>query len=240
MELKKGIVCKTLDYKDSSKILYLYTPLGNKSIIARGVKKLNSTSRFLSQVGTMIQYDHTRGDLPSLKDGELINDYPNVKMDLETYTFVAHILELLNGTIDEYSNHEKMFHFIERLMMMYDSGLDAEVLTFIFEMKLLYFLGYGINFKGCQLCDENIDLVYSISDGGLICRRHKKDVLEVFDEDIYDVLKYLYYIDIDHYKEIELSKNMRIMVRHIIDVTYEEFVSFKTKSRGILKQIKKY
>ena len=240
MELQRGIVCKTLDYKDSSKILYIYTKDGNKSVIARGVKKLNSKSRFLSQVGTLIQYDITKGELPSMKEGELVDDYPHIKEDLETYTFVAHILELLNGIIGEDNDHVKMFDFIQRLLKMFDQGIDAEVLTFIFEMKLLYFLGYGLNFRGCQVCDDPIDVVYSISDGGLICRRHLKDYSEAFDEDIYTVLRQLYYMDINNYVELDLSKNLRIMIRHIIDVTYVEFVTFKTKSRGILKQIKKY
>ena len=74
MEQTKAFVCKTLDYKDSSKILYVYTKNGNKSIIARGVKKMTSINRFLSQVGNLISFSKTRGELPTLKDGELVND----------------------------------------------------------------------------------------------------------------------------------------------------------------------
>lgn len=240
MEFIQGIVCKTIDYKDSSKILYLYTPEGNKSVIARGVKKLNSTNRFLSQVGNYITFSTTRGELPSMKEGELVNDFPTISNDLEAYSFVAHILELLLGTIDDNSDHTKMFGFIIRLLNLFNEGIDPEILSFIFEFKLLYFLGYGINFKGCQVCDENINLVYSISDGGLLCRRHLETHSEAFDKDVYEIIKQLYYMDIDQYKPIDLSKNLRIMIRHILDVSYDEFVAFKTKSRTILKQIKKY
>lgn len=240
MDSVKGIVCKTLDYKDSSKILYIYTAEGNKSIIARGVKKLNSKNRFLSQVGNLIEFSTTNGKLPTLKEGDLINDFPTISNDLESYTYVAHILELLHGTIDEYSDHAKMFDFVTRLLLLFNEGIDAETLTFIFELKLLYFLGYGLNFRGCQVCSESKDLVYSVSDGGLICRKHIKDYSEAFDSDVYSVLKALYYMDINQYITLDISKNLRIMIRHIIDISFDEFVSYKTKSRGILKQIIKY
>lgn len=240
MDIVKGIVCKTLDYKDSSKILYIYTDKGNVSVVARGVKKLNNVNRFLSQVGNMISFTKTKGEFPTLKEGELVNDYPNIQLDLETYTFVTHILELLNGTIDEHSNHVKMFHFIERILTLFNKGIDSETLSFIFELKLLYFLGYGVNFKSCQRCGKQDDLVYSISDGGLICSHHLPPHSEVYDKTIYSILKVLYYMDIDQYEELDLNKNERIMIRHIIDVSFEEFVSFRTKSRSILKQLKKY
>ena len=153
---------------------------------------------------------------------------------------MAHILELVNGAISDDNDHEKMFHFLERLFLLFNDGEDPEILTFIFELKLLYFLGYGINFRGCQICSDNIDLVYSISDGGLICRKHLEAFTDSYDSDVYLKIKELYIMDIDQYKEIELSKNERIMFRHIIDTTFAEFISFKSKSRSILKQIKKY
>ena len=89
-------------------------------------------------------------------------------------------------------------------------------------------------------CKEKDNLVYSVSNGGLICRKHLQEHSDAYDEDVYSVLKVLYFMDIDHYIDLNVSHNLRIMIRHIIDTTYEEFVSFKTKSRSILKQIKKY
>jgi len=240
MDFSKGIVCKTLDYKDSSKILYIYTEQGNISVLARGVKKLNSINRVLSQVGNLISFQKTKGELPTLKEGELLNDYETIKEDLEAYSFVTHILELLHGTIDEFSDHSKMFHFVERLLELFNNKTDPEILSFIFELKLLFFLGYGINFRGCQVCGENDGLIYSVTDGGLICQKHLKPHSDSYDSDVYNIIKRLYYVNIDDRIDFDLSKNERIMIRHIIDMTYDEFVSYKTKSRDIIKQIKKY
>lgn len=235
----EGIVCKVLDYKDTSKILYIYTKNGHKSIIARGVKKMTSLARNLAQVGNVISFEDSNKEMFTLKDGELINDFENIHFDLTTYTFVSHILELTYNGIDERSDHNKMYNFLDRLLQMINRNTDPEVLTFIFELKLLYFLGYGLNFKGCNQC-ESIDLVFSVSDGGLTCLNHKHPNSAYFDSDIYTKLKYLYYLDIDSFEPIDLSKNERILMRHILDLLYDEYVGLHTKSRNILKQIIKY
>jgi DNA repair protein RecO (recombination protein O) len=238
--VKEAFVLQTLDYKDSSKILYLYTNKGHLSVVARGVKKMNSKNRFLAQNGNLISFEHTSGTLPTLKEANLIKDYEHTKSDLECYSFINHVLELVHHVIDEMSDHEKMFHFLERLFDLFERGYDPEILSFIFEMKLLYFVGYGINFTTCNQCEEPSDLVYHVSSGGLVCRRHLNDLNETFEEEVYTILKWLYYVNIDVINDIELGKNERIMIRHIIDMTYEEFISYKTKSREILKQILKY
>ena len=115
----EAIVCKSLDYKDSSKILYLYTNEGVKSVVARGVKKLNSINRFLSQVPNVIKYEATKGSFPTLKEGELVDEFENIELDLETYAFVSHILELTVSVIDEENDHEKMFGFLKRILISF-------------------------------------------------------------------------------------------------------------------------
>ncbi len=236
----EAIVCKSLDYKDSSKILYLYTEKGTMSIIARGVKKLQSINRFLSQVPNIIKFTPTRGDFPSLKEGELVKEFPNIQLDIESYTFTSHVLELVSATIDEENDHPKMFKFLKKLLTLFDQQFDPEILSFIFELKLLHFLGYGLRFKGCNICEENLNLVYSIRSGGLICRKHLEPFEEHFDSEIYSKIKDLYYMDISNLTVVELSRNQRIMIRHILDVTYSDFISYQSKSRSIIKQIKKY
>ena len=139
MEAIEAIVLKSLDYEDSSKILYLYTEKGLQSIIAHGVKKMNSINRFLSQGGTLIKVSFSRGEFPSMKEGELLNDYPKIKEDVLAYAYLNHIMELVNNTISEDSDHKKMFDFLKRLLLLFNNGSNPEILSFIFELKLLYF-----------------------------------------------------------------------------------------------------
>ncbi len=240
MDTFKAFVLNSIDYKESSKILYLYTSKGHASVIAHGVKKMNSINRFLSQNGNLITLSTTKSKFPSLKDGALVEEYENIKKDIYEYTYMNHIMELTKNVISDDLNHEKMFNFLERLFYKMNQGLEADILSFIYELKLLFFVGYGLNFKSCSICTENENLVFNVSNGGLVCSKHLNYIDTKYEADIYNYLKLLYYIDIDNDDLPVIDEPVKAVIRNIIDMLYDEFISFKTKSRSIIKQIQKY
>lgn len=237
----EAIVLHQIDYRDNSKILYLYSAQGHLNVLAHGVKKMNSVNRFLSQTGTVIRCRLTSSkQLPSLQDGELLQEFSTIKQDAYLYAYMSHILELTRHTIADDLDHAKMYQFLLKLFECMNQGSDPELLSFIFELKLLYFLGHGLHIHGCTQCDDPEDLVFYISGGGLICRRHLHPSDTWYDAGIYQQLIQLYYLDIKQQPLPEMSANDRVIIRHIIDLLFEEFVGFTTKSRNILKQLKKY
>jgi len=240
MAVMEAIVLNSIQYKDSSKILNLYTENGHKSVIAHGVKKLNSKNRFLSQNCTIISLNISDKKLPSLGEGELVNEFPNIKKDIYKYSYMSHILELVKNTISDESDHLKMYSFLKRLLQLVDNGFSADTASFIFELKLLHFLGYGLNFRMCNVCGKTENLEFHISSGGLTCREHLDENIHTYGSDVYLVLKALYYLDINKPITLEIDKTSKIIVRHIIDVLFDEFISFNTKSMKIIKQIEKY
>jgi DNA repair protein RecO (recombination protein O) len=137
-------------------------------------------------------------------------------------------------------NHPKMFQFLEKLFSKLNQNEAPDILSFIFELKLLHFIGYGLNFTKCSICDDNENLRFSSTNGGLVCTKHLnfKDIS--YDADVYQILKILYYIDINKQNLPEIPNSLKAIIRNIIDMLYDEFVSFKTKSRKIIKQIEKY
>lgn len=240
MALTKAFVLNSIDYKDSGKIIYLYTNNGHLSTQVYGVKKLNSTFRYLAQNGTLLNVSVTNAKLPTLKEAELINDYERIKKDLIKYTYMNHIMELVRNTISDDLNHPKMMQFLEKLFFKMNQNSDEEILTSIFELKLLYFLGYGLQFKGCSLCDDDEDLVFHPSNGGLVCRKHLLFQDTYYEKEIYQILIQLYYIDLDKDQLPNITPNQKRIIRQIIDGLYDEFVGFKTKSSKIIKQLQKY
>ncbi len=240
MDMFHAFVLNSLDYKDSSKILYLYTKTGQKSVIAHRVKKLNSINRFLSQNGTLIKLSTTKGDFPSLKEGELVDEFEHIKQDIIAYSYMNHIMELVRNVVDDHANHEKIFKFLYQLFKNMNAGADPEIISFIFELKLLYLVGYGLNFSKCNICEDNDNLVFNVSSGGLVCQKHLDYNQEGYGKEIYNLLSDLYFINLSEEELPNLTDNHKSMIRHIIDMLYDEFVSFKSKSLAIIKQIKKY
>jgi len=229
----EAYVLKTIDYKDNHKLVYFYTLEGVKSAIAYQTKKMTSKTRYLLQPLTKVDVTFSNGKLPSVKEVELINDYQEIKEDLLTYTYSLHILELLYGTVHEEDDHGKMLSFLERLFS-YMTKETAASYTFIFELKLLHFIGYGLQFKACQVCGEKEHLQFHPSSGGVLCPNHIPSQVAIASLEETHLLKTLYYLDINKDSLPSMSTKTRDKLRFIVDLLFEEFVGYNTKSLKIL------
>jgi DNA repair protein RecO (recombination protein O) len=149
-------------------------------------------------------------------------------------------MELILNTIPEDSDHLKLYSFVKKIFLLLDQEIDPEVISFIFELKLLYFLGYGLNFKECNICSSKENLVFSTEHGGLICSEHLTINQHSYGPLIYVNIMTLYFIDINKTEIPKLERNDKTIIRHILDILYADYVGYKTKSRGIIKQIQKY
>jgi DNA repair protein RecO (recombination protein O) len=237
----EAIVLHTINYKDSSKIVYVYSKYGQYNLLARGAKKLNSPLRFLCQPGNVIRFfANVEQKLPTIKEAELVEDYKTIKDDVLSYVYMSHILELVRNTISFDSNHEKMYGFLKKVFHLMSEKQDEEILTLVFELKLLYFLGNGLHFNGCTICDHLEDPVFHVRSGGLVCRHHVLENDDIYEIEIINLLMKLYYIDLSKDDVPDISANERVVLRHILDMLYDDFVGYKSKSRLILKQMKKY
>ena len=94
---------------------------------------------------------------------------------------------------------------------------------------MLYFVGYGLNFRSCSHCDENKELVFHPSSGGLVCKKHLSFNQEYYTNEVIEVLKTLYFIDLDQEEIPIIDVKMANRIRYIIDLMYDEFISFHSK-----------
>jgi len=234
----EAYVLKTLDYKDAHKLVYFYTLEGIKSAIAYQTKKMTSRTRYILQPLTKVDITLTSGKLPSVKEVDLLDDYQKIKDDLVAYTYASHILELVYGTIHSEDDHAKMFSFLDRLFSMMKLE-NPSTMSMIFELKLLHFIGYGLQFKRCQVCGETAHLFFHPSSGGVSCAEHIRGLDIVGDEAETNVLKTLYYIDINQDVIPTFDQKTKAKLRVLLEMLYEEFVGYKTKSLKIIKQIEK-
>ncbi len=233
-----AFVLKTLDYKDAHKLVYFYTTEGIKSAIAYQTKKMTSRTRYLLQPLTKLDVVFTSGKLPSVKDVELLDDYQAIKDELLSYTYASHMLELLYGVVHEEDDHQKMMSFLDRMFLLMKTE-DPSIVSMIFELKLLHFIGYGLQFKQCLVCGKNDQLFFHPSSGGVTCMDHinGQDVDGNTEET--KLLHMLYYIDINKDALPIVAQKTKNKLRLIIELLYDEFVGYKTKSLKIIKQIEK-
>jgi len=150
--MMEGHILRTIDYKESSMLLYVYTEKGIKSMIARGVKKLDSPLRHLAQPSNRIEMTLTSGNLPTLKEAMLIDRLPEIKDDFIKSTIMGLINELIYKTVTSDDNHPKLYGFLHKFTAALKTTDAPLELMLVFELKMLYFLGYAIPLRQCHVC----------------------------------------------------------------------------------------
>lgn len=220
-----GFVINSLDYKESSKIVYLYTKEGKKSIKVLGAKsQKKGYLPFLIPL-TLVSATITNSSFPTLIEYTVLNSYQYIKDDLKKELIFSYIFEILNKMPDD-SFHDKIFNMLENLFTLAKT-YDSLLLCSIFKIKMLYTFGVNPNFKTCGVCGSGDVYYFSVHLGGAICKKCYH--IGAYDNQVLNILKYLYFMDLT--KE-SLEKIKDINVKEIFDIIlsyYKEHVNIYLK-----------
>lgn len=233
LENIKGLVLKSINYKESSKIIYVYTKDGLKSILIHGNNKMKN--RYLNISRTLNYIDvHVSGkDLLTFRDGDILKGYRDIAENLEKYTYSTHIAELIYTFSSHEHDHEKLLIFLLKILdIINEKSVYIPYLNMV-ELKLLYLLGINPMFRHCVACDKTKDLVFSISEGGYCCSDHIKNP-DRFSETTLHYIKQLYYFDVEKDQMMEIPEEELKQIRVFLDRYYAYHQNVKTNSRKLL------
>ncbi len=229
-------VLRTIDYQDHGKLLYLYTEEGTRSALARGVKKMQSPLRALAQSGALIRVKLSKGTLPTLKEAERIARYPALGDDLVKASVAAVVRELIYYNVSADDDHPKLFGFMTKFLSALNRTTEPRQLLLMFELKLLYFLGYGVRFDRCGQCGSTQDLLLDAHTGMVLCQTHS-DASHTLNEAAFAPLRTLLHADIETFTPIALDLTERQRLEALVESWYEHHLSSKPKALGILKTL---
>ena len=217
LESTEALVVKTQKYRETSKIVTLYTrKFGKISVIAKGIRKTDSKLggilETINLVSAVFYYKSSR-NIQLLKECDLINSFLKTRDNLEKTSIAYAILELLNRTIVEEEPNERLFFLLTEIMGNLNEG-SKNLMNFYwyFVLKILDILGFNINFRKCIRCGKNIlskEVYFVIKKGGVFCKRCS----ESFDVDI-DISPETFKI-LGKLQEISLSSVCNIMPSRI-------------------------
>ncbi len=175
----KGIVIREKAYNDSDKVITLLTKdEGLIQVYAKFARKpgknmLVSTS-ILSFCEFEISIIQNKGTF--LNSASLIEGFTVLKNDVLLLTYCSHILELVSDSmVDEVSSEEVYKLLLYSLHKLSMSNTDIEFVTHVFELKLLFILGFMPVLDHCQKCSNPVinssnKICFDCSAGGVVCR----------------------------------------------------------------------
>jgi len=235
-----GFIVSTVPFKDTSLVLNILTKeYGLIGVLGKGVKNIKSPLRALTQKFTygFFYVYYKEGKLSTLKDVDIIDPLIFLHSDITKIGYLNYISELAVQVYKE-SENKKIFDLFMSIVLKMNEGLDEEVLTNIFEMKCLPFLGVGMELTACSVCGNTKDIVTIDGDkGGLVCKNCYQKERLVSVKSI-QLLRMYDLVEIKSISKLEIKEEYKKEINTFIETYYNRYTGMYLKSKDFIKKLK--
>ena len=163
----KALVLRSVQYKESSRILTVLTPEhGKLTVSARGA--VRKTSRVTASVQPLAFSDMTLSktrDRYLLTESQIIEQFDELSTDLERFALAAYFTELLDSLSDEDSpNPELLSLGLNALhMLCRPNERPNELIKAAFELRAMCLSGYAPALESCVDCGVSLNSETALS-----------------------------------------------------------------------------
>ena len=140
----EAIILKKSDLGEIDRILVVYTEkLGKVNVSAKGVKKLESKLRYSIEPISYVQMILVEGkNFLILKDAVIIDQFLNIKKDLEKIKIARELTEIIDEAIVGEEKDEQIWNLISTILKELDVGHTTSYIKQNFQKNLIRLLGY--------------------------------------------------------------------------------------------------
>ena len=237
----EGIVISEVDYKESSKIINVFTKEdGIIGVLARGTKQIKNN---LSGVSSKLTYGYfhlkyKENGLSTLIEVDVLDKFKNIRRSLDLTTYSLYLLEL-STMVYKHEPNDDIYPILIASLKKIDAGFDYQVISIILELKLLDYLGIKPVIDHCVTCGNKFDIVtISSYRGGYLCKNcyHGETISNI---KTIKLLRMFYYVDIDKISKLEVADNIKQELLAFIDDYYDRYSGLYLKSKEFLKNLEK-
>lgn len=234
----RGIVVKTIDYKETSKILNILTEdYGIIGVISKGCKspksKLSVVSSNFTYAIFHIYYNENK--LSTLIQADIIDYFSNIRNDITLVGYMTYLTELSKEVYAESSKEEVLELLISSLDRI-NNKVNPKIIKNILELKYLYFLGVGINLNNCVSCSSINVITLSSLKGGYVCHKCKGNE-KILNEKTLKLIKMFYYVDISKISKTDIKDDIVKEIDTFLNEYYENFTGIYMKSKKFLQNL---
>ena len=237
----EGFILNEIPYGDTSKIVNIFTSKGVIGCIAKGAKTLKSNIRVNTTKFTYGKFiiNEKKDKLSILTEASSIDELVNIKKDLLLISYLSYIVELTNQVIKQTDDYESLYNLFINVILKTNNNLNPKVLTNIYELKVLDYLGVGINFNSCNLCGSTKNIITIDGDiGGYVCSNCYTNEI-IYDNKTIKMLRMYYLIDISTISELKISDNVINNIDRFINIYYDRYTGLYLSSKKFLESIDK-
>lgn len=155
LQRSEAVVLRHLNYAESDRIITLFT--ANFGIIkgfAKGAR--NSRKRFGAAFEPFTQavfhWRWGKGELPTLIEADLMSSRDGLRTDLRRLALAGYGVELVELLTGDCAHQVMIYELLCSYLDYLDSGGDGSTGRLLFELRLIYFLGYIPHLLHCSEC----------------------------------------------------------------------------------------
>jgi DNA repair protein RecO (recombination protein O) len=243
MEIIKveGIIVGETNYSESSKILKIFTKdYGMISVMSKGCRNLKSKLRGIStkMVYADFQIYYKENGISTLVSADIIDTLRNILVDINRISYLSYILDLTEQ-VYKASLSLELYPILIATIKKINEGYDYEILTYIYELKLLDYLGIRPNVDGCSICGSSTNiLTISTTNGGYICQNCYHGG-KIYAGKTIQLIRMFIYLDINQINKLDLKEETKKEIEEFITNYYDEYSGLYLKSRNFLKNLTK-
>lgn len=235
----EGIIITETPYGDNSKIINILTPdHGLIGIMCSNVKSIKNPLRTKTLKFTYGYFyiNYNENKLSKLVDVDIIDNFKNIKSDIELISFMSYITDL-TYQVAKQNDNPIIFETYISVIKKINEGQNPLILTNILELKFLEYLGVGLNLNCCIKCGNKTQIVTLDPDeGGFICQNCYTNEILLSPKSI-KLIRMYYLIDIDTISDIKISIDTANEINYFLDKYYERYTGIYLKSKDFLKRI---
>ncbi len=237
----EGIIINETPYGDTSKIINVFTKeYGIIGIMCKGAKSLKSRLRALTlkfTYGFFYVY-FKENKLSLLKDVDIIDEFLNIKNDILLIGYINYLTEL-SSQVYKQAPEKEIYDLFISVLKKINSGINPLILTNILELKLLPFLGIGLELNSCIKCGSKTNILTIDADiGGYICKKCYLNEILVNPKTV-KLIRMYYYVDINSISEVKINDNVASEINFFINRYYERYTGLYLNSKKFLNDLLK-
>lgn len=237
----EGFILSVTPYGETSKIINVYTKeYGIIGIMCKGAMGVKSKLRSVTQKFTYGKFNiyYKKDKLSTLVSVDIINPLKNILSDIILISYVSYISELVSQVLKQ-TNEKVIYEDFINALLKIEEGLNPIVMTNILEVKLLDYLGVGLNLTSCIVCGNKKEIVTLSSEkGGLICKNCYTNE-RIVPISLVKVLNMYYLVDIKSISKLSLKENVISEINRFLTIYYDDYTGLYLKSKDFLKTIEK-
>ena len=235
----EGIIVSETPYSESSKILNILTKdAGIIGVMAKGAKRIKSPLRAFTEkftLGIFNVYYH-EDKLSTLVSADIINPLRNIKTDIIKIGYLTYIVELAYQTAKQ-NDDDNIYALLKSAILKIEDGLDPMIITNILELKMLDYLGVGIDLDKCVKCGNHKNiLTISGDEGGYICSDCRTNEI-IYDEKTIKMFRLYRCVDISSISDLKISESVVQNINKILTEYYDRFTGLYLKSKDFLRTV---